>query len=111
MQVEPGIDDDQQADAEDERREQEAKPVEEEVRVEPHDGKPVQLFLHDSAGKHLRSMSEQADQGRPCHDHRRPCAGIAPRANQQCGQKRTEKGQEGNHDQRHGGLQTGRTCG
>ena len=26
-------------------------------------------------------------------------------------QTRTEKGQEGNHDQRHGGLQTGRTCG
>ena len=92
-QVEPGIEDDQQADPQDQQGKQQTQPVQHEIGVQPQLRQPVDAGLNHLAAQHggnVQTDHQQRQRGNGACGQR---AGGSSGADQQAGKERTKEGQ------------------
>ena len=100
-EVEPRVEDDQEADAQDQRGKEKPKPVQKEVRIESQSRQPVETGRDDLSGKDSRCMQQQANEGKKGGQPGGRCRGISSGADQQGWKNGAKKGQGRNQKQGH----------
>ncbi len=103
-QVVMGIEDDQQADAEDQQREQQPETVEAEREVEAGGGNPRQPLDRGGAGKACREQRYQPQGRQSGHRGGAPRRRGSPATRGPGDQRRTEEGRQHRQQQAHGAV-------
>ena len=101
IEIEPRIDDDQQANDQDHRGEEKAQSIEAEREIQPDLRNPCQADALDAAGKNGFRTRQQQRQRRKRHKTRSIGANIAARADEKRRQDRAEQRQKGNKPENH----------